>query len=294
MQLTAPMLELPVEQLPTVADARDLLRSAIEWLPIGVLVVNGDGVIAVVNREVERLFGYADGELIGQSIDVLVPDVARTSHAALRRDFTAQPHPRAMGAGRELFGRRKDGSEVPVEVGLTPIRLNGSAFVLASVIDLTERRRAQIALDERLTFERFVGELGAEFVNLRPEEVDRALQDALGRVVRTLGLDRSALFQVDDSGDFVHTHQSTRPGCSAVAASCLGAPGISLASVPDSQPGRWSASLRSTTFLTPSIARAFVVSARSRPSRSRSASRARRGGPSVSALCESRGRGRPM
>ena len=237
MHLTASTLEPPGDLLPTVADARDLLRSAIEWLPTGVLVVDSDGVIAVVNREVERLFGYVDGELIGQSVDILVPDAARTGHAALRRDFTTLPHPRPMGAGRELFGRRKDGSEVPVEIGLTPIRMNGSAFVLASVIDLTERSRAQIALEDRLTFEHFVGELGAEFVNMRPEEVDHALQDALRRVVRTLGLDRSALFQVEESGDFVHTHQSTRPGCSAPAASYLGAPGISLASLPDSRRG---------------------------------------------------------
>lgn len=212
MKLTAP-LELPVEPLPTVGEARDLLRSAIEWLPIGVIVANSDGMIAVVNREVERLFGYADGELIGQSIDVLVPGVAHTNDAAPGRDFTAQPHARAIGAERELFGRRRDGSEVPVEVGLTPIRLDGSALVLASVIDLTERRRVQRALDERLTFERFIGELGAEFVNLRPEALDHALQDALGRVVRTLGLDRSALFQVEESGDFVYTHQSTRLRC---------------------------------------------------------------------------------
>ena len=212
MQSTAPSAEVPIEPLLTAADARDLLRSAVEWLPVGVLVVNGDGMIAVANREAERLFCYGDGELIGQSIDLLVPDAARNAHAAFRRDFTVRPRPRAMGAGRDVFGRRMDGAEVPIEVGLTPIHVNGSPFVVASVIDLTERQRAQSALDERLAFERFVGELGAEFVNLRPEELDRALQDSLRRVVRTLGVDRSALFQVDDTGDFVHTHQSTRAG----------------------------------------------------------------------------------
>ena len=118
-----------------------------------------------------------------------------------------------MGAGRELFGRRKDGSEVPVEVRLTPIRLNGSALVLASVIDLTERPPRAACARRAADVRALVGELGAEFVNLRPDDVDRAIEDALGRVVRTLGLDRSALFQVDESGDFVHTHQWTRPGC---------------------------------------------------------------------------------
>jgi PAS domain S-box-containing protein len=213
MQLTAPTLERPEGPLPTAGDARDLVRSAVEWLPIGVVVADDGGMIVIVNREAERLFGYEGGELIGQSIDVLVPDGARADHAALRRGFTAQPHARAMAADRELFGRRKDGSEVPIEIGLTPIPMDGSPLVLASVVDLTARRRVQSALEERLTVECRIAELAAEFVNLRPEDVDRALQGALRRLVRTLGFDRSALFQVDENGDFVHTHQSTRRGC---------------------------------------------------------------------------------
>jgi formate hydrogenlyase transcriptional activator len=197
--------------------AEEFLATAFEWLPIGVLMVNADGAIVLANREIERMFGYIREELLGNSVDMLVPDRWRPKHADLRQRFLQHPRPRSMGAGRELFGRRKDGSDVAVEIGLTPIPHGDSHFVVVSVIDITERRRIETELraaqEERLRFETLVGELGAEFINLRADDVDRAIEDALGRVVRMLDLDRSALFQVvEASGDFVHTHQWTRPG----------------------------------------------------------------------------------
>jgi PAS domain S-box-containing protein len=195
----------------------EFLQSAFEWLPIGVLIAGTDGAIVMTNRELERLFGYPRAELIGLSVDALVPDASRPTHTDLRGDYGARPQPRAMGAGRELFGRRKDGSEVPVEVGLTPIQVGGGLFILASVIDVSERRRSQLAArvadQERLRFETLVSELGAEFINLRTDQLDHAIEDALARIVRVLDLDRSALFQLaGEDGDFVFTHQWTRPG----------------------------------------------------------------------------------
>ena len=180
------------------------------------MLANADGAIVVVNRELERMFGYPRTDLIGRSIDALVPDASRAAHAEWRRAFAGGPEQRPMGEGRELFGRRRDGSQVRIEVGLTPLRLREAGFVLASLVDITERHRAEQALhsaiEERLEFEELVSELGAEFVMLAPDVVDRHIEDALGRMVRTLGLDRSALFVVDDDGDFVHTHQWTHPG----------------------------------------------------------------------------------
>ena len=216
-RVTAPGPPEPVDTREGASAAPEFLRAAFERLPIGVLMVNMSGAIVLVNRELERLFGYSSAELIGQSVDILVNDASRSRHAELRTAFLHHPQARAMGVGRELFGRRKNGAEVPVEVGLTPIAFEGSQLVLASVTDISERRRIEVELrtahDERLRFETLVGELGAEFINLRPDDVDRAIEDALARVVRMLDLDRSALFQlVDDSGDLVHTHQWTRPG----------------------------------------------------------------------------------
>ena len=205
----------------TSRSADDLLAfssEAIEALPVGVLLVGADGIIARVNREAERLFGYAGPELIGQSVDILVPEAAQIASQSLRA-FDADSRAAAASAARQLFGRRKDGSEVAIEMAMTPTSFRGTPFVLASLIDITARRgipsaAVQAALDERLDFERLVAELGAEFGSLHSAQVDHAIEDALGRLTRALGLDRCALFQVErPTGDFVHTHQWTRPGC---------------------------------------------------------------------------------
>ena len=213
MTASPPVLDRPLATLPTAATDHDTLRAAIEWLPVGVLVVNDDGIIVAVNREIERVFGYADGALIGRTVDALVPDAARPGHELHRHEFTAEPRVRSIGDDDELFGRRHDGSEVRISIRLAPVRIHHATLTLASITDETHRRLAQVALDDRLAFERVVGELGADFVNMRPEDVDHAVEDALARVVRTLDIDRSALFQLDAAGDFVHVHQATRPGC---------------------------------------------------------------------------------
>src|SRR5690242_11566775 len=90
---------------PATATDHDTLRAAIEWLPVGVLVVNDDGIIVAVNREIERVFGYADGALIGRSVDALVPDAARPGHQLHRGGFASDADVRTIGEGGELFGR---------------------------------------------------------------------------------------------------------------------------------------------------------------------------------------------
>ena len=126
--------------------ALDLFRLAFELSPSGIIVIDATGRIVLANREVERLFGYEAGELIGLSIDVLVPERYRTRHPAFRASFFHNPQSRPMGAGRDLFGLRKDGSEVPVEIGLNPISTGRGAFVLSSIVDITARR----LLEDRL------------------------------------------------------------------------------------------------------------------------------------------------
>ena len=80
------------------------------------------------------MFGYTSAELIGESVDVLVPNASRTAHVGLRQGYLRHPQSRNMGAGREIFGRRKDGSEVSIEVRLTPVSLGETRFVVASVV----------------------------------------------------------------------------------------------------------------------------------------------------------------
>jgi PAS domain S-box-containing protein len=119
------------------------VRVLIESAPNGIVVVDERGNIRLVNASTETLFGYKRSELLGNSIELLVPDQQVKAHRALRDSFLQAPETRLMGAGRDLSGRRKDGSEFPVEIGLNPVQRNGDAAVLATVIDITERKRAQ-------------------------------------------------------------------------------------------------------------------------------------------------------
>jgi PAS domain S-box-containing protein len=128
--------------------AEDRFRAAVESSPSGMVMVDPNGVIVLVNREIERLFGYEREELIGRSIDVLVPERLRQGHPGYRAAFFGAPRARAMGAGRELFGVRKDGAEVPVEIGLNPIETEEGLFVLSSIVDVSARRKAHAALLE--------------------------------------------------------------------------------------------------------------------------------------------------
>jgi PAS domain S-box-containing protein len=122
--------------------AEEMFRGAFHASPSGLLVVDRDGKIVRVNREIERLFGYTREELLGQPIERLVPERTRDGHPALPLGYFGNPQARAIGAGRDLFGRRKDGREVPVEIGLNPLETD-EGFVLASVVDITERKRAE-------------------------------------------------------------------------------------------------------------------------------------------------------
>ena len=126
------------------AEAR--FRAAVESSPNGMVMIDQQGKIVLVNREIERLFGYARDELLGRPIEVLVPERLRARHPAFRDTFFARPQARAMGAGRDLFGVRKDGREIPVEIGLNPLETDEGLFVLASVVDITERKRAELEL----------------------------------------------------------------------------------------------------------------------------------------------------
>jgi PAS domain S-box-containing protein len=120
-----------------------LFRVAFESSPSGMVMVDRDGTVILVNREIERLFGYAREGLLGRSIDTLVPQILRAAHPESRAAFIAYPQIRAMGAGRELLGRRRDGSEVSVEIGLNPVETDDGLCVLASVVDLSARKRAE-------------------------------------------------------------------------------------------------------------------------------------------------------
>ncbi|HEX9926786.1 MAG TPA: PAS domain S-box protein [Anaerolineae bacterium] len=123
--------------------AETQFRLALEASPQAIILVSPEGQINLVNAQAETLFGYTRVELLGQPVEMLAPPQVRAHHDHLREAFFAAPSPRPMGAGRDLFGLRKDGSQVPIEIGLNPITTAEGRFVLASIIDITERKRAE-------------------------------------------------------------------------------------------------------------------------------------------------------
>ena len=129
--------------------AEKRFKLAVESSPTGMAMVKADGTVVMVNAEVERMFGYDKGELLGRNIDVLVPERFRAGHAGFRHGFSQDPESRAMGAGRDLYASRKDSSEFPIEIGLNPIPQPDELLILASVVDISERKQAQMELEKQ-------------------------------------------------------------------------------------------------------------------------------------------------
>jgi PAS domain S-box-containing protein len=118
---------------------KDLLES----VPDGIVMVNRDGTIVLCNRQAERLFGYTNGELQGAPIESLLPPASRGAHVDHRSAFFAHPAPRAMGREIDLFGLRKDGTEFPVEISLSPIDADGGTLVMSAIRDISDRKKAE-------------------------------------------------------------------------------------------------------------------------------------------------------
>jgi protein-histidine pros-kinase len=132
---------------PWLAD--ELSRGLLEAAPDAIIVVDRDGRILLVNGQTERLFGYSRAELLGLAVEVLVPARLAGGHPEHRRRYVADPHLRPMGAGLDLLGRRKDGTEFPVEISLSPLRTEHGLLVTSAVRDITDRKRLEENIREQ-------------------------------------------------------------------------------------------------------------------------------------------------
>lgn len=127
----------------SVQGPEDQFRQIVEMAPYAIVMIGENGLIEMVNRQAETIFGYSRAELLGQAIEILLPERFRRVHPSHRANFVAEPSPRLIGIGRDLYGRRKDGGEFPIEIGLTPIKTAEGMKVVSAIVDLSERKRQE-------------------------------------------------------------------------------------------------------------------------------------------------------
>lgn len=184
---SAPPQRSSVEEALQKSEAR--FRQVVEAAPNAMVMIDRDGRIVMVNAQTERVFGYAREEMLGQPVEMLVPERLRAAHPTLRGSYFAAPLTRPMGAGRDLYGRRKDGSEVAIEIGLNPIETDEGTMVLSAIVDISDRKlkeaRITAALREK---EVLLGEIHHRVKN-NLQIVHSLLELQSGRVADPAALD---------------------------------------------------------------------------------------------------------
>jgi PAS domain S-box-containing protein len=188
----------------------EMLRGLFEFAPDTVVVVNHEGRIVRANAQVEQMFGYARDELMGQSIETLIPERFRQAHINHRTAYVVEPHTRPMGAGLELYGKRKDGSEFPVDIMLSPMQLETGDMVIAVVRDITRRKEAERAVQNYAERLKFLSRRLMEVQEAERRHIARELHDEIGQVLTglKLTLELSVRVPPDEVGPSLHQAHS--------------------------------------------------------------------------------------
>ena len=137
------LISSTIRDISTDNTSEAYFRNLLESAPDAMIIVDGEGMIAIVNSQTENMFGYSRQELVGQPVEVLLPKEARQRHVALRKDYASNPRVRPMGSELQLTSRRKDGSELPVEISLSPVDDVSGRFVSSVIRDVTDRRNME-------------------------------------------------------------------------------------------------------------------------------------------------------
>jgi formate hydrogenlyase transcriptional activator len=215
-------------------DASGLFEKLFEFSPDAIVVSDHEGKISAVNGQVEKFFGYSRSELLGEPIEILIPERFRQTHPRHRSDYSNQPRVRPMGAGLELYGRRKDGTEFPVDIMLGPVEAPEGRVVLSVIRDLSEKREAEEALrrseqekrylEEEINtshqFEEIVGESsGLKRVLKQVEDV--AATDATVLILGETGTGKELIARAIHELSPRHEHGFVRLNCSAIPSGLL-------------------------------------------------------------------------
>ncbi len=158
----------------------DLYKKIVEESPAAIVVTDSNGLICIVNAALQNIFGYQSNELIGKKVEILIPEKFRNGHVELRSNYMKNPLSRSMLAGQDLFALTKDGSKIPIQIGLSPIVISERVFIQATVIDMRERLKQEA--DRRNAF---------------LEEIHHRVKNNLALITSFLQMERRRLNSLD-------------------------------------------------------------------------------------------------